>query len=155
MKEAFGGIFNMVFIIIFLVIVIGVLGLVFSYTKAFKMKNAIISIIEEYEGSGCTPEMTPGSSIDTACRNKVKLAAEGLAYNPTSLNCSEPGFYNAEGYFCYKKDVYPKNISGVNYHFATYRIITQVDINFPIIQRIMGLSFFQVGGDTKEIRLPS
>ena len=50
MKEAYGGIFNIVFIVIFLVIAIGVLGLTFSYTKAFKMKNAVVGAMEEYEG---------------------------------------------------------------------------------------------------------
>ena len=85
MKEAFGGIFNIMFIVIFLVIMIGVLGLVFSYTKAFQMKNAIISVIEEYEGSGCYPEALSGASHDTACRNKIKDKARGLAYNPVSF----------------------------------------------------------------------
>ena len=53
MKEAFSGIYSIAFIVVFLVIVIGILGLVVSYTKAFKMKNIIISTIEKYEGACC------------------------------------------------------------------------------------------------------
>ena len=33
-----------------------------------------------------------------------------------------------------------------------YTVVTQVDINIPIINKIMGLSFFQVHGDTRVIR---
>ena len=53
MRDGFGGILNIVFIVIFLLIVEGVLGLVVNYTKAFKMKNNVISMIEQYEAAGC------------------------------------------------------------------------------------------------------
>ena len=48
MKDAFGGIVNIVLVAIFLVIISGILGLVVNYTKAFRMKNAVISAIEQY-----------------------------------------------------------------------------------------------------------
>lgn len=155
MKEAFGGIFNIIFVVIFLVIVIGVLGLVFSYTKAFKMKNAIISVIEEYEASGCYPEIA-GGSTDTPCRNKIKQEAQGLAYNPVSLNCKETlcskngGMCKAGDVYCYEMTTKTKD-DGRQY--AVFKVVTQVDISFPIISRIMGLEFFQVAGDTREIQL--
>ena len=159
MKEAFGGIFNIIFVVIFLVIVIGVLGLVFSYTKAFKMKNAIISVIEEYEGSGCYPEVTNGSH-NTACRNQIKRKAQDLAYNPVSLNCSSidnsSGYnvpvYKADNYYCYEMTTKVKS-DGKRY--AVFKVITQVDISFPIIEKVMGFRFFQAMGDTKEIQLQS
>ena len=66
MKEAYGGIFNLVFLVVFLVIVISLLGLTVSYTKAFKMKDRIIAVIEEYEGSGC-------ENNDSACMKKFVL----------------------------------------------------------------------------------
>ena len=54
MRDAFGGIVNIVLVAIFLVIVSGILGLVVNYTKAFRMKNTVISAIEQYEGAdGC------------------------------------------------------------------------------------------------------
>ena len=158
MKEAFGGIFNIMFIVIFLVIMIGVLGLVFSYTKAFQMKNAIISVIEEYEGSGGYPEALGNASFDTACRRRIKNEARGLAYNPVSLNCysvdNTSGYnvpvYKAGDIYCYEMTVKTK-ADGKKY--AVFKVITQVDISFPIIERIMGFRFFQASGDTKEIQL--
>ncbi|MBP5678720.1 MAG: hypothetical protein J6X28_02700 [Bacilli bacterium] len=161
MKEAYGGVFNIIFIVIFLVIVIGVLGLVFSYTKAFKMKNAIISVIEEYEGSGCYPEASGGAGgSNTACRQKIRQKAQDLAYNPVSLNCppidttsgSNVTVYKADDIYCYEMSVKTK-ADGKRY--AVFKVITQVDISFPIVERIMGLRFFQAVGDTKEIQLQS
>ena len=150
MKEAFGGIVNLVFLIIFLLIVVGVLALVVSYTKAFRMKDAIISVIEEYEGSGCYPEspLSPSSSSQTACREKIRRKAEELAYNPPMLNCNGADIYKAEGIYCYKLEKKSNNK-------AVITVITQVDMNFPIIEHIMGFRFFQVAGDTRTISLQS
>ncbi|MBO4731372.1 MAG: hypothetical protein J5597_01010, partial [Spirochaetaceae bacterium] len=48
--------------------------------------------------------------------------------------------------FCYKR---VDSDSKKNYVFS---VITQVDIDIPIINKIMGLSIFQVHGDTRAIR---
>ena len=138
MKEAYGGIFNLVFLIVFLVIVMGVLGLTVSYTKAFKMKDRIISVIEEYEGSGC-------ESNDSACMRRIEDEAKALAYSPLSLNCH--GMNIGKNLFCYSVDKFDSNKR------AIYTVVTQVDISFPIIDKIMGFRFFQVSGDTKTIEL--
>ena len=153
MKEAFGGIFNIIFVVVFLVVVMGVLGLVVSYTKAFHMKDAIISVIEDYEGSGCYPEISGGIS-DTECREKIKNKAEEIGYRPYALSCpsTDDGLevhrveYGASGLYCYTMDKRSGNQ-------AVFRVITQVDMNFPIIEKIMGFRFFQVAGDTKVILL--
>ena len=156
MKEAFGGIINIVFVVVFLVVVMGVLGLVVSYTKAFRMKDAIISVIEEYEGSGCYPEFSSGS-MSSQCREEIENKAKEIGYRPVSLNCptdsyggdSEYGFsefYAIDGLYCYS--MYKKSDGQ-----AVFRVITQVDMNFPIIEKIMGFRFFQVAGDTKTIQL--
>ena len=164
MKEAFGGIFNIMFLVIFLVVVIGVLGLVFSYTKAFKMKNAIISTIEDFEGVGCYPEINGENGSGRNCRQVIKEKAQDLKYNPVSLNCndgcmlysnttddSDKGLCEASGVYCYNVTV--KHDDKTNRNYAVFKVMTQVDINFPIIEKIMQFRFFQVAGDTKEILL--
>ena len=50
MRDAFGGIVNISMIVVFLVIVSGYLAFNVSYTKAFRVKNKIITTIEQYEG---------------------------------------------------------------------------------------------------------
>lgn len=152
MKDAFGGILNIVLIAIFLIIVESILGLVVSYTKAFRMKNAIISTIEQYEASGCLG----GSTTNTACLNKIHDRANGLGYSPTSLQCPN-GYESIEGIFCIDDipvdEAAKKNFSSINP--KVYRVITQVDVNFPLIDKIFGFNIFQVSGDTKIIESPS
>ena len=77
MQDAFGGILNLVLIVLFLVIVEGILGLTVCYTKAFRMKNYIISTIEEFEGYGCFD-----NTVDTACRIKITEKAQKMGYAP-------------------------------------------------------------------------
>lgn len=136
MKDAFGGILNIVFVVIFLVIVSGILGLIVNYTKAFRMKNIVISAIENFDGaSGCFD-----ASSDSDCKEKIIEGANKIGYHPVNINCS--GATEAYSYFCYKKE------PTANKHYV-YTITTQVDINIPIINNIMGLSIFQVHGDTR------
>ncbi len=136
MKDAFGGIFNLAIISVFLVVVMGVLGLTVSYTRAFRAKNIIISRFEQY-GNSC-------KKSDSACFKKIKADTESITYRPHSLSCPS-GYNNLEKLFCWTYvDSDPNN--------TRYRIITQVDIDIPIINKIMGLYFFQVKGDTRVIK---
>ena len=162
MKEAFGGIFTIAFIVVFLVIVIGILGFVVSYTKAFRMKSDIIYTIERYEGSCCgggsetslfsaysSKSCSPQKSM---CRQKVAEKARDLGYNPVSLNCPSgyaKATYDGKELFCYKIN----NVVSSGNKRITYSVITQVDINFPIVENMLGLHIFQVSGDTREIQL--
>ena len=144
MRDAFGGIVNIVLVAIFLVIVSGILGLVVNYTKAFRMKNAVISTIEQYEGAAsCFTE-------NGTCAKKIIAQAGNFGYHPTVLQCSaSEGYekkYDNYGIFCVNEKYTDSEKNKV------YTVITQVDIDIPIINRIMGLSIFQVHGDTRAIR---
>ncbi len=145
MQDAFGGILNIIFIAVFLVIVEGILGLVVNYSKAFRMKNFVISNIERYDGYGCFQDRASGN---TDCRNKIEEGAKSIGYSPTTLLRCDTGdlYVNSDSLFCYKEQI---SVSGNNRY---YTIVTQVDINIPIINNIMGLSFFQVHGDTRVIK---
>ena len=141
MKDAFGGILNIVLVAIFLVIVAGILGLVVNYTKAFRMKNTVISTIEQYEAA----DSCFGVGSATGCREKIEERSREFGYHPAELSCPSD-FSNAYDLFCYKQTT---SDSGKNY---VYTIITQVDIDIPIINKMMGLSIFQVHGDTRAIK---
>ena len=144
MKDAFGGILNLAFVVVFLVLVSGILGMIVNYTKAFRMKNFIISSIEQYESYGCFS----GNSLysDSDCKKKIKESAESIGYHPVRVNCPDATYSlndSIDTFFCYKENT---SESG-----KYYSIVTQVDINIPIIRNILGLSFFQVHGDTRII----
>lgn len=137
MKDAFGGVFTIAFIAVFLVIVSGVLGLTVSYTKAFRMKNFVISAIEKYEGQGCF-------SANSGCRDLMDEGAKKIGYSSAvDLRCPS-GYTKVEGLFCY--DI--KNTQGNN---IVYKVVTQVDIDIPIVNKLTGFSFFQINGETRPI----
>ena len=139
MKDAFGGVLSIVLIAIFLVIVSGILGLVVNYSKAFRMKNYIITSIEQYDGaSGCF-----GNGVgNSKCEANIRNYASQLGYHPdaSALNCPK-GYSRAFDMFCYHEDT--------EEHY--YTVITQVDIDIPIINKITGISIFQVHGDTRSV----
>lgn len=145
MKDAYGGILNLVFISLFLLITIGVLGLVTTYTKTFKMKNIVISAIEQYEGNCCDQSSLSrigGSCANpSACVSKINKEAGRLGYHPANLNCPD-GYSDNELYCLIKID------EGDKYY---YNIIVQADVHFPIVSNILGLRMFQVSGDTRYI----
>lgn len=157
MRDAFSGIVNIVFVVLILVIIEGILGLIVCYTKAFKMKNAVIANIERYEGSGCDGSL----GTETACIKEIVESAKRLGYSPTSNNsCDgmESVSVNGKTLYCFKKETLPKEIKHSGYTvtktYDTYIVMTQVDITFPIIDKIMGMKFFQVSGSTKPIQRP-
>lgn len=167
MKDAFGGIFNLAIISVFLVVVMGTLGLTVNYIKAFRAKNIIVSTVEQY-GAGQTCFRK-----GLTCFEKIKERLEGISYHPNSITCPADG---TDGYkewwpaprdnggqnevlFCYSAQSvndghlpvakkYGKNNQNNSYIFT---VVTQVDIDIPIINKIMGLYFFQVKGDTRII----
>ena len=106
------------------------------------MKNVIISTIEEYEGADSCFD---GSSA-TGCKDKIIQKAKDYGYSPTELRCPTGEYKKNFGLFCSLKN---DSDSGKNY---VYTIVTQVNIDIPIINRIAGLSIFQVHGDTRVIR---
>lgn len=142
MKDAFGGILNLFLISLFLIIVSGILALTVNYTKAFRMKNAVISAIEQYEGRGCFNSLN-----NTSCKEKVREEAARIGYHTTNISCPTVNgvkYTEMDGIYCYTE---PAKSNGKKY----YSVVTQVNIDIPIINRIMGLSFFQVHGDTRNI----
>lgn len=140
MKDAFGGVLNLVLIALFLVIVSGVLGLTVSYTKAFNFKNYVISSIENYEGSkGCF-------DVNGACFKKIKDKADRIGYAPVvGISCH--GNTSVGNLFCYSQEPADPTPEPVK-----YKITTQIDLNIPIISKIAGFSAFQVSGDTRLIK---
>lgn len=146
MQEAFGGIMNIFLIAIFLAIVEAILAFAVCYTKTFRMKNYVISAVEQYEGIGCSGGGITGGM--TACRQRIQNYARNLKYSPADLQCHGDGAVNIDGLYCIREI---QRDSGRN--SIQYRVTTQVDIDLPIINKIMGLEFFQVSGDTRSLRI--
>ena len=143
MQDAFGGLLSMGIIIFFLVLVSGILGFTYSYAKAFRMKDFVITTFEQYDALGCTDGIN--SSDDTAYKYLIRQKANQLTYN-TDMSCrvSEGEVRGVNGLFCYKEKYVNDRL--------VYEITTQVNIEIPIINNLFGLKIFQVHGSTRELK---
>ena len=65
------------------------------------------------------------------------------------------GTISTDGDYCAIRVVDAKTVAtGDVYYDVHYKIVTRVNMDIPIINKVLsGLSFFQVSGDTKKIRL--
>lgn len=148
MRDAFGGLVNLVIIVVFLVLVSGYLAFNVSYTKAFKVKNRIISLYEQYEGV-CN---NPGD----ACVQEIDKYISEVGYN---ANNGLKGKKESEGYtcrmgYCYKLILTEKQEGLQTRKIAHYKIVTQVIVDIPIINKIMPqFDVFYVYGDTRTMEI--
>lgn len=141
MRDAFGGIVNIAIIVVFLILVSGYLAFNVNYTKAFRVKNKIISTLEQYEG--VCPE---GSACDRAITNYMKE----IGYNAENFRLRGYDCPDRKGY-CIKKIDASTDTGGIDgTDKFYYEVVTKINIEIPIINRI-GLQFFQVSGSTKLI----
>ncbi len=153
MRDAYGGIVNIAIVVVFLVLVSGYLAFNVNYTKAFRLKNKIISLLEEYEGAGY--ENIPGCNGSGLCGD-IRNYASQIGYNVNSMNAPDDG----NSWVCDKSVGYcvalmgkGNNSDAVNESSDVYfTVITQININIPIINNIMGLRIFQVSGSTKTMK---
>lgn len=148
MNEGVGSTTILVIIAVFIAIVSAYLAYNVNYTKAFRMKNKIVSLYEEYNGQ-CYSE----------CQTKISDYARDIGYNPYhSLDCpAQDGAVSTQEvmmlYCEYRMPVDKSKISdnvfvdsGDQYY---YRILTRIDIQIPIIQNVLQLRVLNVTGDTK------
>lgn len=147
MRDAFGGLMNMVIIVVFLVLVSGYLAFNVNYTKAFRVKNKIITTIEQYEGV-CEPgPMNSGNK----CNDAIKEYMSSVGYNASNLKidgyqCADQAGYCIKKYDAQRDDTANPDLDKKVY----YKVTTAVVIDIPIINKIMpNLKIFQVSGTTK------
>lgn len=157
MKEAIGGALTIQIILIFLILVNGYLAMTVNYTKAFRVKNGIISIIERNEG--ITEQA--GKDIAIIMRNSGYGIATGYldqcrnmgGYKPVyPSQLSALGVGATSGGFCYKRVDVDVTGSGALVG-REYSIITFVNVNVPGLNQLFQLvpSVFSVKGETKTV----
>lgn len=137
MRDAFGGIVNISFIVVFMVIVNGYLAFAASYNKAFRYKNKIINIIEQNEG------------FDDVAQKKIHDYRISLGYSlHADIEVKDATCIQEDGY-CYSK-----NTSSTTGELSKeyYTVTTAVNIDIPILNKFLpNMHIFQVNGTTKTI----
>ena len=73
MRDAIGGVFSLQIILIFVILINGYMAYSVNYTRAFRVKNGIINIVEEREG------FSQNSKTTELIHNYVTSAGYGLS----------------------------------------------------------------------------
>jgi hypothetical protein len=142
MREAIGGTWLTGIVITFIVIFSGFLAYSISYTKAFRAKNEIISIIEQNEGYTVskTVDFTNPDPVrlaaDTSTEAKIYRFIKSVGYNYSmSIDCdTSRNVYSSTGY-CITKHC-SNDTKKIYYSITTYVQLTipiaNVGIKIPV-----------------------
>ena len=139
MRDAMGGTVALVIIVIFIVFALGYMAFNVNYTKAFRMKNKIISVYENYNGD-----------CGSACRKEIVSYAKTIGYSlGSNMTCSGYDGTGVDGLYCYNEVI---NQGGRMGNSKYYKIVTKINVEVPIINRILDLRLFYITGDTKTFK---
>lgn len=154
MREAIGGTWLTQLIILFMLIFVAFLALSLNYTKAFKVKNEVMTIIEKREGltSGPDGSIEIINNYLKANNYRVTRACEKGSYGITDLNrySAELVTGNAQKYYyCVSKIKSPStNHEG--------KVFYKVNISFYFNLPVLGDIFkFDVNGSTNDVVNPA
>lgn len=64
MRDAFGGAFMLKLALVFIIIYVSFMAIALNYAKAFRVKNGVINIIEQYQFGGDADEFTKGKIVE-------------------------------------------------------------------------------------------
>lgn len=143
MKASIGGVVNLFLLALFVIIIFSLIFFNLNYAKAFKVKNFIITKYEQYEGN-CT-------SKSTICQREIEDYEKRIGYRITGRmvqNGTEECIQEL-GY-CVIKD-FAKGVDQSKETAYVYKIRTEIDVRFPLIDEIIGTGVFKVSGETKAI----
>lgn len=169
MRESIGGTWLTGIVITFLALFAAFLTYSISYTKAFRVKNAIISAIEETEGF-VMAENGKNQISEVINASDEKLVENGsteakifrmirkVGYNYTAVDsCDDeengvmiPSLGEQYGYCVKKYCVSTENNNGVYYKITTYIALKIPIINFSVkipIQGETNTMYYDVTGD--------
>ncbi len=164
MRDAYGGVVNLVIIVVFMVIVSGYLAYNVNYAKAFKVKNKIISYFEQYgtqcekPGSDCNEKIKAymqeiGYSTDTTftkLQGKPTNGVEGAGGDVGTWECKQEVGYCWAKFNALSSGGAVEDIVGAGKTKVYYKVATRINMDIPIINRFMP-TIFEVTGATKQI----
>lgn len=150
MRDAFGGAFSIKLMLIFLILYVSFICVAINYARAFRVKNRIINIIEQYEGYNEKNKDTINSLVNqylgsTGYHIEYNQTKEANGKSISSCDSSFVGFNSGglggHGYCIVKMSNDPEY-----YKVETYMVFTLpiINVNFPIAIR----------GETRRIEIP-
>ncbi len=147
MRDAIGGAMTIQIILFFLVVINAYLAFSVNYTKAFRIKNNIVAILEQQEGF-----TTGGPEAADARIEKIMLDTGYSVGKDVIDKCGTTdneyvAIHNKAGGFCLKLTKNSSDGSGY------YSVKTYININVPILNNILPVfsEVFSIKGETKTI----
>ena len=158
MSDSIGGTYIVGIIVLFIIIASGYMAFNANYTKAFRMKDKLITVYERNNGT-----------CDRNCIGEIVEYAESIGYTGvTNLNCPAGYYPGPDGYtaanalYCFKKTTtYEGNIKGATagigndgivhdrQNVCYYSFVTKINIRIPVVDNVFDLKLFKIMGDTK------
>ena len=147
MRDAISGAMTLQIIVIFMLIINCYLAFSVNYTKAFRVKNEIRSIIEKNEGLSCS---AVSQINDLMLKSNYKMNPKFETW------CSNNGYTVARlnaGSFCYKYskvDITGNSNNTSKYKGAYYTVATFVNVDIPLANNLLPVTgnLFLVKGET-------
>lgn len=158
MRDAIGQVFALQVILIFVMLINGYMAYSVNYSRAFRVKNQIVNIIEEYEGTKNERaideinEYIAKMSYDVD--NQQMIDFENNYTNMKNIPSSNVTDVDCPGYtgWCYIEHTVTQTGADEDKQGVYYTIVTFVNIDIPVVKNILGLgSFLQVVGETRTI----
>lgn len=160
MSDSIGGTYIVGIIVMFIIIASGYMAFNVNYTKAFRMKDKLVTVYERNNGT-----------CNSSCMEEIIEYAKEIGYTGvTNLNCPTSEGYEKgpNGYpyalYCIKKTVsyegkrYGKGEASIvdgevidRRNICYYSFITKINISIPVIDKLFNLEVFQITGDTKSM----
>ena len=146
MRDSLGGIPIIAIVVVFIVVALGYMAFNVNYTKAFRMKNKVIEILEDYGG----PEKC---SSNASCRGEIKEYRESIGYSTGGKISCENSSTSFEDLFCWRKISSTESGVDEGITYSTYEISTKINVDVPVIRNfVVNLSAFYVNGQTAPIK---
>lgn len=141
MRDAFGGAFSIKLMLIFLILYVSFICVALNYARAFRVKNRIINIIEQYEGYN----KDNSTYVDEMINEYLNNAGYSIKYDDTRKANGESvsgceadfnGFIGKGRGYCINQ-IIDTSTKSTYYQVETYMKFTLpiVNVNFPIAIR--------------------
>lgn len=141
MRDAFGGVFMMRLMLVFIVVFVGFGAISLNYAKAFRIKNKVIDLIEQQEIKNITNVKNYTSKLDAIVTN--------ADYN---ISCNKEEIKNDTGKvigICYKGIVITENNEHNNSDYIYYDVLTYGGWNLNFLNMLLAL-----GGEAQNSEEP-
>lgn len=145
MRESIGSTWVLQLIILFILLFVGFLTLSLNYSKSYKVKNEVMTIIEKYEGlTNDSVKIINNYLTQSGYKTTGKCGSDGW-YGMTDIsganNVLESATDNDKYYYCIRKKFAKKD-----YYY--YEIKTFLSFNLPIVGNF---AVFTIEGSTADV----